>query len=177
MVDKPRSGPAMKVEFRNLTATPDDPVEQWGGGEGILTAIDRGSREESHRIVRAVARDPFGEVSVNLDAAPGLAEDRGVVTALPRNLTSARDSAARAVVVARLKAALAEFGGPANDFARLLGTSASRMSTYLSGIVVSSAAFLVKAEESVRAQNALRPRTVSRPDLVWNDDRRHDRRR
>jgi hypothetical protein len=29
------------LQFRNINATPDDPVEKWGV-EGILAAIDRG---------------------------------------------------------------------------------------------------------------------------------------
>ena len=43
------------LKFRNIKATPDDPVEMWGF-EGILAAVDRGSLQHWHRIIDAVRR-------------------------------------------------------------------------------------------------------------------------
>ncbi|WP_431306159.1 helix-turn-helix domain-containing protein [Mycobacterium hubeiense] len=136
------------LQFRNINASPDDPVECWGV-EGILAAIDRGSLPHWRRIAAAVRQDPWGPVATDLEEALDLAEDVGVVAALRRSLARVRSDAeasARAEVRRRLQELVDSSGLTAAEFARRLGTSASRMSTYLSGKVVPSAALLVRAE-------------------------------
>jgi DNA-binding transcriptional regulator YiaG len=136
------------LRFRNIDATPDEPVERWGV-EGILAAIDRGSLTHWRRIAAAVRADPSGPVAADLDQALGLAEDAGVVATLRRVLLRARDdveAAAREEVRLRLQALVENSGLTAAQFARRIGTSASRMSTYLTGKVVPSAALLVRSE-------------------------------
>lgn len=136
------------LQFRNLTIDPADPVEMWGV-EGILAAIDRGSLPDWRRIVAAVRPDPWGPVAADLEQALDLAEDRGVTATLRRTLTHARaaaEQAAKDEVRRRLSALVSESGLTAAEFAARLGTSRSRMSTYLSGKVVPSAALLVRAE-------------------------------
>jgi DNA-binding transcriptional regulator YiaG len=147
------------LRFRNIDATPDEPVERWGV-EGILAAIDRGSLPHWRRIAAAVRADPSGPVAADLDQALGLAEDAGVVATLRRALSRARDdaeAAAREEVRLRLQALVENSGLTAAQFARRIGTSASRMSTYLTGKVVPSAALLVRSEtvsnRSVRARS------------------------
>ena len=75
-----------ELKFRNLTVTPDDPVEQWGV-EGIVTAIDRGSLRHWKRIIATVTADPHGEVAKDLTQAVELAEDAGVAALMRRLLT------------------------------------------------------------------------------------------
>jgi hypothetical protein len=136
------------LQFRNIDATPDDPVEKWGV-EGILAAIDRGSLPHWRRIVTAVRADPWGLVAADLEQALKLAEDVGVASTLRRILTHTRDDVnadARAEVRRRLQDLVANSGLTAAQFAQRVGTSASRMSTYLSGKVVPSAALLVRCE-------------------------------
>lgn len=136
------------LQFRNLNVTPDDPVEMWGV-EGILTAIDRGSLPHWRRIVAAVHADPWGSSAADLEQALRLAEDVGVAATLRRILVHRRDdaeAAARDEVRRRLAVLVESSGLTAAQFAQRLGTSASRMSTYLSGKVVPSAALLVRAE-------------------------------
>jgi DNA-binding transcriptional regulator YiaG len=136
------------LRFRNINATPDEPVERWGV-EGMLAAIDRGSLPHWRRIAAAVRADPSGTVAADLDQALGLAEDAGVVATLRRALARARDDAeatAREEVRLRLQALVENSGLTAAQFARRLGTSASRMSTYLTGKVVPSAVLLVRSE-------------------------------
>lgn len=136
------------LRFRNITATPDDPVEQWGV-EGILAAIDRGSLRHWRRIAAAVLIDPWGSVAADLEQALTLANDTGVVATLRRTLAHAREdaeAAARAEVRRRLQELVERSGLTAAQFAQRLGTSASRMSTYLTGKVVPSAAVLVRSE-------------------------------
>jgi DNA-binding transcriptional regulator YiaG len=146
-----------RLQFRNLTATPDDPVDQWGV-EGILTAIDRGSLSHWRRLVAAVRTDPWGPTAADLDQALDLADDAGVAASLRRILTQIRvhavaaaDTAAREEVRRRLQTLIAESGLTAAQFAQRLGTSASRMSTYMTGRVVPSAAVLVHAENVSRS--------------------------
>jgi hypothetical protein len=140
------------LRFRNITATPDHPVERWGV-EGILAAIDRGSLRHWRRIASVVREDPCGPAAADLEQALMLAEDVGVVATLRRTLEQARDDAdasARAEVRRRLAALVNASGLTAAEFARRLGTSASRMSTYLSGKVVPSAALMVRGETVAR---------------------------
>jgi DNA-binding transcriptional regulator YiaG len=136
------------LRFRNINAIPGDPVEQWGV-EGILTAIDRGSLLHWRRIGAAVRADPWGPTAADLEQALDLAEDVGVAATLRRTLVRARhdaDISAREEVRRRLQKLVEDSGLSAAQFARRLGTSASRMSTYLTGKVVPSAALLVRAE-------------------------------
>lgn len=138
--------PALK--FRNLDVTPDDPVEKWGV-EGLLAAVDRGSLPHWRRIVAAFRSDPWGTVAQDLEQACDLAEDAGVAATLRRVLATARrdaDLRAREEVRRRLRGLVEDSGLTAAEFARRLGTSASRMSTYLSGKVVPSAALLIRSE-------------------------------
>lgn len=136
------------LKFRNIDVTPDDPVEQWGV-EGILTAIDRGSLPHWRRIAAAIHADPRGRIAQELEQALLLAEDMGVPATLRRALVFARrdvEASARAEVQRRLRSLVEASGLTAGEFAQRLGTSASRMSTYLSGKVVPSATLLVRAE-------------------------------
>jgi hypothetical protein len=136
------------LTFRNINVTPDDPVEQWGV-EGLLAAIDRGSLPHWRRIAAAIRADPWGPVAQQVEQALGLAEDVGVAATLRRVLASTREDAeafARAEVRRRLASLVEDSGLSAAEFAQRLGTSASRMSTYLTGKVVPSAALLVRSE-------------------------------
>ncbi|WP_182347770.1 helix-turn-helix domain-containing protein [Tomitella gaofuii] len=158
----------MVLRFRNLDVTPEDPVEQWGV-EGLLTAIDRGSLRDWRRIDAAVDLEPYGALAEQLDTALELAEDVGVVSVLRRRLAAAQDRAARSLVTDRLNENTARFGGTAAAFARAVGTSPSRMSTYLRGTVMPSAAVLVKAE--LIAEAAARRREADGPPQAATDFR------
>ena len=123
----------MAVQFRNLEVTPRDPVDRWGP-EGILTAIDRGGLAEWRRVSCAVAAGPHGPVAGDLEEALELAEDAGAARVLQLALERARASEAE-----RVGWRLREYVWRANmtqaEFPRAVGTSPSRMSTYLSGSV------------------------------------------
>ncbi len=78
-----------------------------------------------------------------------LAEDCGVAQTLRRAVDQARayvEQSARDEVRRRLAALVEGSGLTAAEFALHLGTSSSRLSTYLSGKVVPSAALMVRAE-------------------------------
>jgi hypothetical protein len=68
--------------FRNVSASPDDPVEQWPQ-EAIQAALERGSLSHWRRLARAIHADPWGPVATAVPTAwqrpwngssPGLAE-------------------------------------------------------------------------------------------------------
>lgn len=146
----------MALTFRNLTVSPEDPVEAWGF-EGLMAAVDRGDLGDWRRIARAVRNDPWGEVALTLDEVFALAEDSGAV----ETLRSARDLARRQreteerqEVARTLARHLAATDLSQAEFARRLGTSPSRFSTYLSGKVVPSATMLVRAEHLARESQA-----------------------
>ena len=137
----------MTLRFRNLTVTPDDPVEEWGF-EGQLTAIDRGDLSDWRKIVAAVHRDPWGEVAETLEQVLASAEDLGAAETVRAAIALARDRAEtdeRSEVAETLRDYVARSGLNQQQFARRIGTSASRLSTYLSGKVVPSAALVVRA--------------------------------
>lgn len=143
------------LRFRNLNVDPSDPVTSWGV-EGLLAAIDRGSLPDWRNIAKAVSADPWGPFVKELEQALDLAEDRGVAEALRRAVDQARaqvEQSAREEVRRRLAALVEDSGLTAAEFAARLGTSASRLSTYLSGKVVPSAALMIRAE-SVSARHA-----------------------
>ena len=56
----------MPLRFRNIDASPDDPVETWPQ-EGIEAALERGSLSDWRRIHRAVEHAPWGPVARSLE--------------------------------------------------------------------------------------------------------------
>ena len=45
------------LKFRNITASPEDPVETWPF-EGVLAAVERGTLPDWRRLARAIRADP-----------------------------------------------------------------------------------------------------------------------
>lgn len=138
----------MAVAFRNIDVTPDDPVEEWGF-EGMLAAVDRGSLREWRTIMRAVRADPFGDTADTLVEVLETAEDSGVVGALRCGLEQARsaaDARDRQIVAQRMAELVQRSGLDQGTFARRIGTSRTRLNTYLTGRTTPSAAVLVRSE-------------------------------
>lgn len=143
----------MALRFRNIDLSPDAPVEQWGF-EGLLTAIDRGTLTDWRRIQRAVDADPWGDVAQDLEDALDAAEDIGAAAALREALARSRrrcEEEERAAVAQELRVLQAASGMTQAEFARRLGTSRSRLNTYLNGRVTPSATVLVRARRVVGA--------------------------
>lgn len=134
----------MALQFRNIDARPDDPVETWGV-EGMLTAIERGYLPHWQRIATAVRAEPHGQAAIDLEAALQVADRAGAVPLLRRALADARAGDA-GKVARRVEFAVARSGLSLRRFADLAGTSPSRMSSYRSGAVVPRADVLVRIE-------------------------------
>jgi hypothetical protein len=137
-----------RLRFRNVDAEPTDPVETWPF-EGVLAAVERGTLTDWRRVVEAVRRDPWGSVARDLEPALDVARPYGTAPLLRRAIERAREQRAldeRAEVARRVRAALAASGLDRATFAERIGTSASRLSTYVTGKVAPSSTLLVRME-------------------------------
>lgn len=136
----------MSLKFRNVDASPDSPVEQWPT-EAVLTALERGSLRHWRRLARAIRDDPWGPVARRVEQALKVNRPYGVAELMERAIELARTDAAEAErvgVTAEIRRCLDQSGLNAAEFAERIGTSASRLSTYLNGRVTPSATMMVR---------------------------------
>jgi hypothetical protein len=132
------------VRFRNVDADPADPVETWPY-EGLVAAIERGTLTDWVRITRAIDRDPWGHTAQRVEAYLSYESPWGVGPLLHRAIARARQQAAqreRQEVAGEVADLIERSGLTMAEFARRIGTSRSRLSTYRSGSVTPSAALL-----------------------------------
>ena len=141
----------MPIEFRNVDASPRDDVRTWPY-EALVIVIDRGLVGDWQPILAELRRSPWGRVARRVEHYLSYREPDGVSVFFALAIERARDDAAeaeRAEVATRVRDAVERSRLTNREFARLVGTSASRLSTYLSGKVVPSAAMLVRIEGAV----------------------------
>ncbi len=143
------------LKFRNLTASPDDPVETWPF-EGILAAVERGTLPDWRRIADVIQGDPWGPVAQQVLEAVRLARPYGTAELLEGVVDRARKLAAdseRGEVAAEVRRLVSDSGLSQRDFADRIGTSRSRLSTYMSGKVTPSAALMVRMRRVARLRD------------------------
>jgi hypothetical protein len=136
--------------FRNVDVDPCDPVEAWPV-EAITTALERGSLTHWSRIAASIRRAPWGPVARAVEQSLECTQPYGVGVGMARALQSARRAAEveeRRIVAAELRELVKQSGLTAAEFASRLGTSPSRLSTYLSGKVTPSATLMVRARQA-----------------------------
>lgn len=141
----------MSLRFRNVDAEPTDPVESWPY-EALVTAIERGGVGDWARIDAAIAREPWGDVARQVEECLTYARPSGAGPLLSRSLERARRAAQeqeRATVASEVTGLIAASGLPRTEFARRIGTSRSRLSTYAAGSVTPSAALMVRMRRLV----------------------------
>ena len=134
------------LKFRNVTASPDDPVDTWPF-EGILAAVERGTLPDWRRLAAAIRADPWGPVAQQVLQAIRLSRPYGTTELLEGVVERARILAAdseRQDVASEVRNLVGRSGLSKQDFAERIGTSRSRLSTYMSGKVVPSAALIVR---------------------------------
>jgi DNA-binding transcriptional regulator YiaG len=134
------------LKFRNINASPDDPVETWPFA-GILAAIERGTLPDWSRLAAAIQADPWGPVAQQVLEAIRLSRPYGTAELLEGVVSRARKLAAdseREDVASEVRELVGRSGLSKQDFAGRIGTSRSRLSTYMSGKVVPSAALMVR---------------------------------
>lgn len=140
----------MPVTFRNVDASPSDDVRTWPY-EALVTVIDRGLVPDWQPIFAELRRSPWGKVARRVERYLSYRDHDGVSVLFSLAIERARsdaDRADRAAVAARVLAAVQRSGLTKAEFAETVGTSASRLSTYLSGKVVPSAAMLFRIERA-----------------------------
>ena len=142
-----------RLTFRNIAASPADPVETWPL-EGIQAAIERGTISDWRRLSAAIRADPWGPVARRVKQTLEHSNPYGTGPLLRHVIDRARREAersARGEVAARFGRAVKRSGLSQSQFAARLGTSPSRLSTYLSGRVDPAASLLVRAESLAAA--------------------------
>ena len=134
------------LKFRNITASPDDPVDTWPF-EGIVTAVERGTLPDWRRLAAVVRADPWGPVAQQVLEAVRLSRPYGTAELLEGVVHRARKLAAdseREDVASEVRSLVGRSGLSKQDFAERIGTSRSRLSTYMSRRVVPSASLMVR---------------------------------
>lgn len=134
----------MSVSFRNVDVDPGAPVETWPY-EAIVTVIERGSITDWIVLTRAIDADPWGPVARQVEDYLSYESPYGVGPLLGRAMARARRQAEereRAAVADEVRQLVADSGMTTEEFARSVGTSRSRLSTYRTGRVVPSATMM-----------------------------------
>jgi hypothetical protein len=141
------------LKFRNIDASPDDPVETWPF-EGILAAVERGTLPDWRRLAAAIQTDPWGPVAQQVLEAIRLSRPYGTAELLEGVVARARKLAAdseREDVASEVRDLVARSGLSRQDLAERIGTSRSRLSTYMSGKVVPAATLIVRMRRVARS--------------------------
>lgn len=136
----------MALAFRNLTITPDAPVPAWPN-EAIQTALDRGDLGDWRRIAAEIKREPWGRTARQVEQVLSYSRPYGISEAMETVIARARaraEESERAEVAGEILRAIDRSGLSRSEFAARIGTSGSRLSTYVSGKVTPSAALLVR---------------------------------
>ncbi len=151
MIERGRS--RLVHPFRNVDGSPEDDVTTWPY-EAIVTTLERGLVSDWQPLFVEIRRSPWGKVARSIERLLSYESIQGVGPLFTRAIANARDAAERRdreEVAQRVRAAVADSGMIAGRFADLVGTSASRLSTYMSGKVTPSAAMLVRIERMARS--------------------------
>lgn len=153
----------MTLIFRNVDVSPADPVHDWPT-EAVLTALERGGLSHWRRLAAAIRTDPWGPVARRVEDALRVSRPYGSAELMEDAIAAARAQAERderAAVAAEIAALVGESGLTRAEFATRIGTSASRLSTYLAGTVTPSAALLVRMRAVASRARRLPPWTTA----------------
>ena len=140
----------MPITFRNVDASPEDDVRTWPY-EALVAVIDRGLVPDWQPVFAELRRSPWGRVARRVERYLSYREPGATSTLFALAVEHARtqaDRLDRAQAAARVREAVDHSGLSKAEFARLVGTSASRLSTYLNGKVTPSAAMLIRIERT-----------------------------
>ena len=140
----------MTLAFRNVDAAFADAVQTWPY-EALVETMERGLIGDWTPILDELRREPWGAVARKVQRwASGANEEPAAAffsLAIER-LRQRAKSAERAEVARRVRHSIEQSGVTAAEFALLVGTSASRMSTYANGRVMPSAGMLLRIERA-----------------------------
>jgi DNA-binding transcriptional regulator YiaG len=145
------------LAFRNLTITPDASVSQWPT-EAVRIALERGDLADWHRIVAQIDAHPWGRTARQVEEVLSYSRPYGIADAMELVLSRARaraEASERAAIAAEIEDAVRRSGLGRAEFAAQIGTSASRLSTYISGKVVPSATLMIRIRRLVDQVSAV----------------------
>jgi DNA-binding transcriptional regulator YiaG len=134
------------LAFRNVDASPEDPVSEWPL-EAIQTALERGGLSHWRRLAKAIRAQPWGPLARRVEEVLTYSRPYGVAPAMERVIAKAREeaeAAEREAVAAEVDRLVRISSLSRAEFASRIGTSASRLSTYVTGKVTPSAALLLR---------------------------------
>ena len=134
------------VEFRNVEASADEPVDTWPH-EALVETLERGLVQDWSPVFTEIRARPWGTVARRIQRWTRITQDRAAAALFSAAVAQARDrveAEERDDVARRVREAIESSGLTAADFAATIGTSASRLSTYASGKVVPSATMLLR---------------------------------
>ncbi|WP_075204246.1 helix-turn-helix domain-containing protein [Haematomicrobium sanguinis] len=140
----------MALKFRNIDSNPTDPVEEWGF-EGMLAAIDRGFAKDWRKLVDAVRAN--SDLRPTLEEALDAAESASTVALVKLLLARAERTPAQ-IALERLREAFYGTQMTEAELAGRIGTSRTRLNSYLTGKVTPSMDVLVAVEEIAREMRA-----------------------
>jgi transcriptional regulator with XRE-family HTH domain len=132
--------------FRNVDVSPDDPVSAWPL-EAIQTALERGGLAHWRQLADAIRAEPWGPVARRVEEVLGYSQPYGVVKVFERSTARAREAAEaseRDAVATEVDRLVRVSGLSQAGFASRIGTSPSRLSTYVNGRVTPSASMMVR---------------------------------
>ena len=168
------------LAFRNVDASPDDPVSEWPL-EAIQTALERGGLSHWRRLAEAIRTQPWGPVARRVEEVLTYSRPYGVAEAMERVISRTRQTAEeseREAVAAEVDALVRASSLSRAEFASRIGTSASRLSTYVNGKVTPSAALLVRMRHAAQREHAGRellampPMPGDGPEPGWEEQKR-----
>jgi DNA-binding transcriptional regulator YiaG len=140
----------MTLAFRSVDAAFADAVQTWPY-EALVETMERGLIGDWMPILDELRTAPWGLVARKVQRWASRATEEPAAAFFSLAIDRVRqraEAAERAEVVRRIRGAIERSGVTAAEFALLVGTSASRMSTYANGRVMPSAAMLLRIERT-----------------------------
>ena len=145
------------LTFRNVDVRSDDPVAEWPL-EAIQTALERGGLEYWRRLADAIRSEPWGPIARRVEEVLSWNRPYGTAAVFERTILRARNAAEtseRNAVATEIGRLVRTSGLSRAEFASLVGTSASRLSTYVTGKVTPSAALVVRMRRAAAPNHNL----------------------
>lgn len=139
------------LAFRNVDASPDDPASEWPL-EAIQTALERGGLSHWHRLAKAIQGQPWGPIARRVEEVLTYSRPYGATPLMERVIAKVRaetEAVEREAVAVEVDQLVRASGLSRAEFASRIGTSASRLSTYVTGKVTPSASLLVRMRRAI----------------------------
>jgi DNA-binding transcriptional regulator YiaG len=146
----------MSVRFRNVDVDTSRPADDWPA-EALEIVLDRGALGDWRHLSTAIRANPWGPAARAIEQAAASADHYGidqVMLDLIRDARAQVDRSARQRYAKRIKSLRRRTGLSQREFARLVGTSASRLSDYENGKVAPTTDVLGRIEDIARRRIA-----------------------